>query len=111
MENELEISPREVKRRIDAGEAITLIDVREPGEHAIARISGADLIPMNSIPARLQHLEGLADESLVVTFCHHGVRSLNVVAWLRAQGVTNTVSMAGGIDRWTSEIDPQVPHY
>jgi rhodanese-related sulfurtransferase len=111
MENELEILPREVKRRLDAGEAIALIDVREPAEHAIARIETATLIPMNSIPGHLQHLEGLADESLLVAFCHHGVRSLNVVAWLRAQGLTNAVSMAGGIDRWSNEIDPQVPHY
>jgi len=112
MENEkLEITPRDLKRRIDAGESIALIDVREPAEHAIARIQGSELIPMNSVPTQLQRLEALADESLVVAFCHHGVRSLHVAAWLRAQGLTNAVSMAGGIDRWATEIDQHVPHY
>ncbi len=112
MENaQLEISPLELKLRLDAREATVLIDVREPAEFAIARIQGAELIPMNTIPGQLQRLEGLADESLVVAFCHHGVRSLNVVAWLHAQGLTNAVSLAGGIDRWSNEIDPQGPHY
>ena len=112
MENEeLEITPRDLKRRLDARESIVLIDVREPPEHAVARIQGAELIPMGSIPSHLQRLEILADVSLVVAFCHHGVRSLHVVAWLRAQGLTNAFSMTGGIDRWATEIDQQVPRY
>ena|SRR5271156_5029987 len=108
---QLEITPRDLKRRIDAGESIVLVDVREPSEHSIARIQGAELIPMNSIPEHLQRLEVLADNSLVVAFCHHGVRSLHVAAWLHSQGLTNAVSMTGGIDCWATEIDPQVPHY
>jgi rhodanese-related sulfurtransferase len=112
MENEqLEITPHDLKRRIDAGESIFLLDVREPAEHAIARIDGAELIPMNSVPANLQRLEAQADESVVVAFCHHGVRSLHVVAWLRAQGVTNAVSLIGGIEQWATDIDPRIPHY
>ncbi len=112
MQNEqLEITPADLKRRIDAGESFVLVDVREAAEHAIARIEGAELIPMNSVPAHLQRLEAQADESLLVAFCHHGVRSLHVVAWLRAQGLENVVSLAGGIDRWATEIDPQIPHY
>ena len=107
----LEITPREVRRRTDLGETVHLIDVREPAEHAIAHIEGAELIPMGSIPARLQHLEGLADDGTLVIFCHLGVRSLNVVAWLREQGVENGQSMAGGIDRWSEEIDASVPRY
>ena len=109
--DQLEITPRDLKRRLDAGEQIALIDVREPAEHAVARIHGAELIPMNSIPAQLQHLDALSDGSLLVAFCHHGVRSLHVAAWLQAQGVKNVVSMSGGIDRWATEIDQQVPHY
>jgi rhodanese-related sulfurtransferase len=112
MENEqLEITPVDLKRRMDAGEPIVLIDVREPAEHALARVASAELIPMNSIPAHLERLEAEADESLLVAFCHHGVRSLNVVAWLRAQGVSNAVSLTGGIDRWATEIDQLIPHY
>ncbi len=105
-----EISPPEAKQKLDAGEAI-LIDVREPGEYTIARIDGAELVPMGSVPQELQHLEGLADDKLLIVYCHHGIRSLNVVSWLRSRGVENCVSMAGGIDLWTSLVDPSVPRY
>ena len=105
-----EITPLEAKQKWQAGEAV-LIDVREKGEHQIASIEGAELIPMGTVPQRLPHLEELADENLVVVFCHHGVRSLNVVNWLRQHGVAECVSMAGGIDRWTTMVDPAVPRY
>ena len=106
-----EITPQEVKQRMDAGGKLMLIDVREPGEFQQARIEGAELIPMRSVPAGLPHPEAQADEALLVVFCHHGVRSLNVVNWLREQGVSACQSMAGGIDRWSREIDPSVPRY
>lgn len=106
-----EISPAEVKSRLDSGEPLVLIDVREPAEHQICRIDGATLIPMNTVPQRLQEIEVLADESLIVVFCHHGMRSLNTVSWLRKQGVHNCISMAGGIDVWSAIIDPAVPRY
>ncbi len=107
----LEITPQDIKRRVDAGERLTLIDVREPSEFQTARIAGAELIPMRTVPAQLQRLEAAADDSTLVVFCHHGVRSLNVVNWLREQGVASCQSMAGGIDRWSLEIDPAVPRY
>jgi rhodanese-related sulfurtransferase len=105
----LEISPLQVKDLLAGGAPIQLIDVREPAEHAICHIEGGRLIPMQTIPAHLQELDG--DERLVVVLCHHGVRSLSVVDWLRRQGVENCQSMAGGIDRWSLEIDPAVPRY
>jgi rhodanese-related sulfurtransferase len=107
----LETSPQDIQRRIDAGEPLVLIDVREPEEFAITRIEGATLIPMQTIPANLQQLEGKADEATLIVFCHHGVRSLNVVSWLRQQGVDACQSMAGGIDAWSSLVDPSVPRY
>jgi len=107
----LEITPQDVKRRVEAGEWLTLIDVREPPEFQTARIAGAELIPMRTVPAELQRLDAAADDSTLVVFCHHGVRSLNVVNWLREQGVASCQSMAGGIDRWSLEIDPSVPRY
>jgi len=107
----LEITPQDVKRRVEAGERLTLVDVREPPEFQTARIAGAQLIPMRSIPAELQRLEAAADDATLVVFCHHGVRSLNVVNWLREQGVASCQSMAGGIDRWSLEIDPSIPRY
>lgn len=111
MELPLEISPEETKRRLAAGETVELIDVREPFEHDIARIEPSELIPMNTVPQRLQELETKADRALLVIVCHHGVRSLNVANWLRRQGVDNCVSMSGGIDRWSMVIDPGIPRY
>ncbi|HXR33253.1 MAG TPA: rhodanese-like domain-containing protein [Verrucomicrobiae bacterium] len=105
---DLEITPRQVKERLDRGEKLILVDVREPHEHALCRIEGALLIPMGTIPANLQKLD--ADED-VICFCHHGMRSLDVANWLRHQGVKSATSLAGGIDRWSTEIDPRVPRY
>jgi rhodanese-related sulfurtransferase len=107
----LEITPRDVQTRLAGGEKLTLIDVREPGEFQMARIEGAELIPMGSVPAELSRLDARADETPLIVFCHHGVRSLNVVHWLREQGVDACQSMAGGIDRWSLEIDVGVPRY
>ena len=107
----IEITPREVRQRMDRGEAIRLIDVREPAEYALTRLEGAELIPMGTVPSRLQHLDAAADEATLVVFCHHGVRSLNVACWLRGQGVAACQSRAGGIDRWSEEVDPSVPRY
>ena len=111
MKLDLEIAPKEVKRRLDAGEALLLLDVREPLEYATSALPAAELIPMNTVPGRLREIEGLAAGSLVVVYCHHGTRSLSVVHWLREQGVENCQSMEGGIERWSLEIDPAVPRY
>lgn len=107
----LEISPAEVQKRIDAEEKLFLIDVREPHEFAIAKIKGAVLIPMRAIPGELQTLEARADEGPLMVFCHHGVRSLNVVNWLRNQGVEACQSISGGIDLWSTTVDPSIPRY
>lgn len=107
----VEVTPREVRTRMNAGEPLRLIDVREPFEHAITRIEGAELIPMRSVPARLQNLASEAREATLILICHHGVRSLDVAYWLREQGVTACQSMAGGIERWSLDVDPSVPRY
>jgi len=106
--NDLEIMPREVKQRLDRGEKLLLVDVREPHEHAVCRIEGAVLLPMGSIPANLSKFD--VDED-VICFCHRGMLSMDVANWLRAQGVKTAKSMAGGIDRWSVEVDPEVPRY
>jgi len=111
MQEVLELTPQHVQQRRDSGETLVLIDVREPEEFAVARIQGAELIPMQSVPAQIQRLEALADKGDLIVMCHHGVRSLQVAAWLRQQGVENCFSLAGGIDRWSREIDPTVPQY
>jgi len=88
-----------------------LVDVREPEEFALTRIENSALFPMRSVPAELQRLEGMADEGTLMVICHHGMRSLQVVHWLREHGVENCFSVAGGIDRWSREVDPAVPRY
>jgi rhodanese-related sulfurtransferase len=109
MPTPFEITVLEIKRRLDAGEVLNLIDVREPEEYLVCRINGASLIPMRQIPQQLESLEDSA--APLILFCHHGVRSLNVVAWLREQGLADCQSMAGGIDAWSREVDPAVPRY
>ena len=111
MAGPLEITPLQVKQRLDAGEKLHFIDVREPQEFAIAKIEGAALVPMRSVPGELQHLEARADEAPLIVFCHHGVRSLNVVQWLREQGLEACQSLSGGIDAWSLTVDPSVPRY
>ena len=107
----LEVDPQEVKRRLDAGEKLHLIDVREPHEFAQAKIEGATLVPMRSAPGELPDLEARSEEGPLIVYCHHGVRSLNVVHWLREQGIEACQSMAGGIDAWSLVVDPSVPRY
>jgi rhodanese-related sulfurtransferase len=111
METPLEITPQEVASRLKSDKPPRLLDVREPQEFALCRIDGSALVPMNTVPAELQHLESLADDADLITICHHGVRSLQVVYWLRQQGLENCFSMAGGIDRWSTDIDSSVPRY
>ncbi len=111
MTETLELNPHEAQTRLVNTKEAILIDVREPEEFATARIEGAMLIPIQSVPVELQRLERLADEHDLLILCHHGVRSLQVVNWLRNQGLENCFSVTGGIDRWSREIDPRVPRY
>jgi len=104
-----EISCEEVKTKLDQRDAFTLLDVREPWEFETARMENAKLIPMGDIPSRA-HRE-LDPEDHIVVVCHHGVRSMNVTAWLRQQGFDKTQSMRGGIDAWSRQIDRSVPVY
>jgi rhodanese-related sulfurtransferase len=89
-----------------------LLDVREPWEfeHAAIRIDGLEtrLMPMNSIPARIDELDPLQP---VVCICHHGARSAQVVAFLERQGFEAVYNLAGGIDAWSEQVDARVPRY
>jgi len=104
-----EITPEEVRSKLDKGEVLTLLDVREPWEFEIAHMNGAKLMPMGDVPARA-HQE-LDPEDQIVVICHHGVRSMNVTAWLRQQGFEKAQSMRGGIDSWSRRMDDKVPVY
>ena len=103
-----EISAAEAAALVAAGNA-RLIDVREPWEFATTRIEGSVAIPMGDVPSRA-HAELDPDERLVV-LCHHGMRSMNVTAWLRNQGYEQVQSLRGGIDAWSAEVDPAVARY
>lgn len=104
----IEMTPREVKEKIDRGEKFLFVDVREKWEFETSRIEGATLVPMREIPENLARFEA-ADE--IVLYCHHGIRSFDAAAWLRSQGIEGARSMAGGIDRWSAEVDSKVPRY
>jgi rhodanese-related sulfurtransferase len=104
-----EITPEEVKTKLEQRETFTLLDVREPWEFEAASIDGAKLIPMGDVPSRA-HQE-LDPENHIVVVCHHGVRSMNVTAWLRQQGFEKAQSMRGGIDAWARRVDGNVPVY
>jgi rhodanese-related sulfurtransferase len=104
-----EITPEEVKSKLDARELFTLLDVRESWEFDAARIESARLMPMGDVPSRA-HQE-LDPEEHIVVVCHHGVRSMNVTVWLRQQGFERVQSMRGGIDAWSRQVDGNVPIY
>jgi|SRR5262245_13818497 len=106
----IDIDVRTVKQMLDSGEKFVLLDCREPSEVAAARIAGSTHIPMRDIPARLADLQPHKTERVIV-HCHHGGRSLRVAQFLRQQGFEQAQSMAGGIDTWSLEIDPNVPRY
>ncbi len=103
-----EISPAEAAQ-ILREKGARLVDVREPWEFATARIEDSLPMPMGEVPTRAQK-ELDIDERLVVV-CHHGVRSLNVTAWLRRQGFEKAQSLRGGIEAWSVEVDPTVSRY
>ena len=106
---EYEIAPEDLKAQQEAGADVVLLDVREPWELEVAKIVNSKSIPMADIPARFN--QELDPEKHIVVICHHGVRSMNVTAWLRQQGFEKAQSLRGGIDRWARQIDPTVPVY
>jgi rhodanese-related sulfurtransferase len=105
-----EISPAEVKTRLDHGEDFLLLDIREPDEYEAAHIEKAKLLPMSELADKVIEIESWKDRP-IVTHCHKGVRSMRVANWLAAQGFKNVQSMAGGIEAWSLEVDPGVPRY
>jgi rhodanese-related sulfurtransferase len=106
--DDLQITPAETKARIEKGEKLLLVDVREPWEYELCRIEGAKLIPLGTLAA---NVNVLLDADDVICYCHHGIRSLDAAAWLRFQGVATAKSLAGGIERWSVDVDSKIPRY
>ncbi len=103
-----EISPRELKARLDSGAAVMLLDVREAWELQIAALDGATHIPMNQVPGRVEELD--KDDEIAV-LCHHGGRSGQVVAFLKQSGFAHVLNLTGGIDAWSRDVDAGIPEY
>ena len=102
------IDPVTLKARLDQGESVLILDVREPFEIALAPFPGATHIAMGDIPSRLTELD--PDQETVVV-CHHGVRSAQVAMYLAQMGFERVLNLAGGIDAWSEDADPSTPRY
>ena len=102
-----EMGVEELKRRLDAGEDLQIIDVREPHEYQIANLKGK-LIPLNDLPQRVGEIDR---ERETVVHCRSGVRSAKAVGFLEQQGYTNARNLAGGILAWADKIDPTMTKY
>ena len=103
-----EIQVEDLKAWRDAGEAVVVLDVREPHEHRIGYLEGAQPLPLGQLPHRLDELD---PDALVVTLCHHGQRSARAMMFLRQQGFERVTNLGGGIDAWSLRIDPSIPRY
>jgi len=103
-----EIAPRDLAERVARGDAMDLIDVREPYEWRIARIDGARLIPLGRLDRALEEIPRDRD---VVLYCHHGFRSRTAAELLVERGFRRVWNLSGGIDRWSTDVDPRVATY
>jgi Rhodanese-related sulfurtransferase len=103
-----EFTPLEILQEMEKRRDMMMIDVREPVEVKICHIENARHIPMGEIPAKIDELP--KDKDLVV-FCHMGVRSKQVMNYLRKNGFTRVYNLKGGIDRWSVEVDSKVQRY
>lgn len=102
-----DIEPEELSGRLHDPASFHLLDIREPWEWALAKIGTPQLLAMNQLPKSLDSLDRARE---LIVYCHHGGRSGMAAEWLRSQGF-RARNLAGGIDRWSREIDPSVPRY
>ena len=111
-----EIAAGELAGRLARGERLVVLDVREPGERSFCAITvpptAADLhVPMGHVPGRLGEVRAAMEGATGVVYCHHGVRSRMVGEWLERQGLPDLRNLTGGIDAWSTAVDPAVPRY
>ena len=102
------LSAQEIKKKQDDGNALIILDVREPWEFQKARIEGSVLIPLGQLEKRKEELN---QEAEIVCLCHMGVRSFKAMKYLQSSGFKNVKNMAGGIEAWSLNVDPSVPRY
>jgi adenylyltransferase/sulfurtransferase len=104
------ITARELAARLHAPNPPHLLDVREPGEHEFVALPGSRLIPLGQLSARRGEIEDWKDEEIVV-YCHRTIRSQLAVRQLMQCGFRRVLDLAGGIEAWSSEVDPTLPRY
>jgi rhodanese-related sulfurtransferase len=102
------VSAQELKRKMDARESLTLVDVRESWEYDIAQIAGSKLIPLGELGERLTEVPR---EGMIVVQCHSGVRSEQGARLLQEAGFANVYNLEGGIEAWSRDVDPTMPRY
>lgn len=103
-----ELTPPALAARLARGDALVLLDVREPWEFDLASLPNSTLVPLSTLPSAVNRL----DQSLeYVVLCHHGMRSDMAASWLRTQGFARVSNLTGGIDAWSTTVDPMVPRY
>jgi adenylyltransferase/sulfurtransferase len=103
-----EITSVELKGRLDRGEKLTIVDVREPNEYQINRIPGSVLMPLGDVPKRYDELN--PDDEIVV-HCKMGGRSAKAASFLRSVGFKQVLNLKGGILDWVDKVDPSQPKY
>ncbi len=108
---EYEISPRKLAEMIAAKDNLLIVDVRLTSERDAALIQPSIHVPLHEIETRFDEILEEADGKQVVTYCHHGVRSMRASLFLRQVGANNALSMAGGIECWSLAVDSNVPRY
>ncbi len=104
----MEITVHKLKQRLDAGDRLLLLDCREHDEVALCRLPGAMHVPMQQTPERI---DALPRDRPIVVYCHHGIRSQRVAAFLREQGFDEVINLTGGIDAWAAHVDPTMRRY
>jgi rhodanese-related sulfurtransferase len=102
------ISPKELKTRLDKGDRLVLVDVREEWEYSLAKLDSSILIPLGTLP---QSLTRLSRDSEIIAICHHGMRSADATNFLLQQGFPNVKNLVGGIDAWSTQVDGTIPRY
>lgn len=103
-----QITPSDLKARLDAGEEWVLVDVRAPDERDYVRLPGDRWIPMQEFPMRIREVPRKVP---VAIYCHHGVRSLRAAWFLAQRGWENVHNLQGGIEAWARDVDPEMRRY
>ncbi len=102
------ITSKQLKEKLDNKAKVTLLDVRTPEEWEINRLPGAKHIPLDDIVSRVNELDSSDD---IVVYCHHGMRSARAIGFLQKMGFSKLQNLAGGIDAWSTNVDPETPRY